>query len=106
MPLFKPKREESQTFVTMKPVNERARTRRQMAQQAATITDKRVATRSTTKNTTTFSGTINKDRESNPNEKDYVAQLPKRKLKVGAPKNTKKKTSCDKGERRMTKEQN
>ena len=67
---------------------------------------KRAATRNTTKNTTTSVEATNKYSESDPDDKDYAAQLPKKKLNADAPKKTKKKTSCDKGKKRMTKEQN
>ena len=67
---------------------------------------KRAATRNTTKNTTTSAGTTNEYSESDPDDKDYVAHLLKKKIKTGAPKKTKKKTLFDKGKKRMTKEQN
>ena len=60
------------------------------------------AARNTTKSKTTSAGTTNEYREF---DKEYVAQLLKKKLKIGAPKKAKKKTSCDKGRKRMTKEQ-
>ena len=67
---------------------------------------KRAATRNTTKNTTTSAGTTNEYSESDPDDKDYVAHLLKKKIKTGAPKKTKKKTLFDKDKKRMTKEQN
>ena len=67
---------------------------------------KRAATRNRTKNTTTSPEIMNEYSESDPDIKDYLAQLLKKKLKCGAPKKTIKKTLCDKGKNRMTKEQN
>ena len=70
---------------------------------------KRTATRNTTKNTTTFHETMNEKSECSPDDEDdedYVAQLPKRKPKVGAPKKTKIKTLCGKNKKKMMKEQN
>ena len=67
---------------------------------------KRTATRNTTKNTTTFRETMNEKSECDPDDEDYVAQLPKRKPKVGAPKKTKTMTLCGKNKKKMIKEQN
>ena len=67
---------------------------------------KRAATRNATKNITTSTGTTNEESESDPDDKDYVAQLPKRKPEAGTCRKNKKKTSCDKGKRSMTKENN
>ena len=52
---------------------------------------KRAATRNTTKNTTISAEATNKYSESDPDDKDYVAQLPKKRLNADAPKKTKKK---------------
>ena len=65
----------------------------------------RTATRNTTKNTTTSPETMNEDSECGPDDEDYVAQLPKRKPKVGAPEKTKTKKLCGEDEKKMTKEQ-
>ena len=46
---------------------------------------------------------MNEDRESDADDEGYVAQLPKRKPKAGAPEKTKMKKSCDKGKKMMTK---
>ena len=66
---------------------------------------KRTATRNMTKNTTTSPGTMNEDSKCDPDDKDYVAQLPKRKAKAGAPKKTKTKPMCGKDKKKTTKEQ-
>ena len=67
---------------------------------------KRAATRNTTKNTTASAGTMNEYSESDRDDKDYVTQLLNKKLKTGAPKKTKKNSSCNKGKKRMVEEQN
>ena len=49
---------------------------------------------------------MNEKSECNPDDEDYVAQLPKRKPKVDAPKKAKTKTLCWKNKKKMMKEQN
>ena len=49
---------------------------------------------------------MNEKSEWDPDDEDYVAQLPKKKTKVGAPKKTKTKTLCGKNKEKMMKEQN
>ena len=66
---------------------------------------RRAPTRNTTKNTTISAGTMNGDSVSDPYDKDYVTQLPKKtKAKTDPP--IKMKILCDKGKKEMTKEQN
>ena len=67
---------------------------------------KRAATRNTTNNTTTVAGTTNEYSEYDPDNKDYVAHLLRKKLKTDAPKKTKKKTLYGKDKNKKTKEQN
>ena len=61
---------------------------------------KKITTRNTTKNITTFPGRMNEDSECDPDDEDYVVHLAKRKPKAGAPKETKTKTLCGKTRRR------